>query len=126
MKKLKLDQHEYGLAYMGVCSMPSKTEDQLETSVRLIRKLKAVGYEGELNDAEKRAKAQGMQFVFPNYVADNDVVLALQEDEHKLMHEKLKAYMPNVLGYAAEIYLSLLTKVKEATTVADVMSEAAG
>lgn len=116
MREVKLNRSQYGVLFGALANTPSANEEEMEVSVRLMRKVKAKGEPVDGGEAQRRAEAEG-HIYFPAYRVTGDVSLMIEEDEHRTLAAKLKKYLPQITGQGAEMYLELIHTVRDAEQV---------
>ena len=96
------------ILWRAIASQTAKTEDELEIALRVIGKVKDVSLENPLSTEEK---AQGQ---VPNRkLIDEETEFIFEEDEYKLIKDKLIAFLPSVALAIADVFSGLLEKIKE-------------
>lgn len=117
MRKVEIGKHEFAeIVWPAVHRLPAKDVQENGVVVGLSKKLKAVGQPRPLNEREQKAEDEG-QLVFPDYVVDGAVELLLEDEEWRLLKDRVKKWLPNLTGYAAQMFGELLERIESAEKI---------
>lgn len=119
--KQQFDEH----LFPAFVSKGAEDERQMEVAVRVLRKFKDPRVtEDEEIDPRVIESAKG-KTVYPNRLLTVDRhTFALEEDEHRLVVERLKAFVTRINVLAAEDFLATLAAVKDAPPASEVAEQA--
>lgn len=111
LTRQQFDEH----VFPAFVAKAAESEQQMEVAVRVLRKFKDPGVtEDEELDPRVVAQANGKS-VYPNRVLlDEDATFDLEEDEHRLVLERLKAFVTRINVLAAEDFMATIAAVKDA------------
>jgi hypothetical protein len=110
MKKVTFTNEEFTRFVWGpFVSGTAKSEDELEVSIRVLKKFKAASLPREITEAEKE------QGVIPHRsLKKSPTHFLFEEDEHRNLLARLRDFLPKVVIAIAEEYHDVLMRVKDA------------
>lgn len=85
-------------------TVPSKDDTEIEVAIRVLRKLKdpALTEALPMNAAERAAEAQGDRAYSLHRLCESRATFLLEEDERKLLEQRLRDQRKNVPTFALE------------------------
>ena len=120
MRKVKFTAFQFNnFVYPYVAHASAKGEGDWETALRVIKILKdpTKTKVSPMSPAEVKAKEEG-QPVYPNHrLLDSEAEFLVQDDEYRMIRDKVKARRDDVLITAAEDFEILLQVLNDAEEV---------
>lgn len=117
MRKLSLTADQFdAFVFPYVATSSAQNDGEFETALRLLRKLKdpALTMPAPLTDAEEKARqAGGKVFAFAK-LRESEATFLLEEDEWKLLQNRVAAFKTKVNIVALEDFAALLEAIKTA------------
>jgi hypothetical protein len=118
MRTVDITKDEFdNFLYSAIAADSAKDENELEVAVRLMRKIKAVSVELDFTKAEKERIAEGERLRKSRGLVGAYACLELEEDEWKMVCDRLKNYTKFVSTAVADEYADLVQKIKTAETI---------
>lgn len=118
MRKVEITRDEFNdFLYPAVGGSSAQSEQELETALRVMKKLHDPESTQiiEIPEDQRRAAQEAGQRILPvRRLKAPDMKLVLEEDEHRLIVERLKAYIPKVTLLGAEALYDFLQKLVNA------------
>lgn len=118
MRNVEVTKDEYNdFLYPAVGGSTAKSEQELETALRVMKKINAPDVTTVLEvpaDQLRAAEARGQRLLPTRKLSAPKMELILEEDEWKLVVERLKAYIPQVTLLGAEALYNFLQKLVNA------------
>lgn len=102
--------------FPAVTSFPAEDEREMETGVRVVRKITDL----EVTDPEepgpeaKAAMKAGRRWYPAHTLREPDHAFEFEEDEHRLILKRMGEYLKGISPLAAEDYLKFLKNVRDA------------
>ena len=114
MRIVTLEKAEYEeLVWPAVHKLPAKDFNENRVVAGISKKLRRLGQPKPLSEAEQQAIKDGMT-VFQDYAVDGKVTLYLEEEEWRLLRDRLRQWVTYISGYAAEMMDACYEKIDTA------------
>ena len=111
MRVIRVSRQEFDLIiWKAFGNVGAKSEAELETATRTVKKLKDASSEVPLTSEER---AQGFQ-VPGRSLSEEEIEFTFEEDEYNLVKNKLVEFLPNVALVLADVFHDLLVRFKDA------------
>lgn len=126
MKKVTISKFEFDtFVFQQVAGSTAENDNEAETAIRLMRKLKdeTLTIECEPTKEEGEARKKGRSVFLMRQLREGSATFVLQDDEHKLLFKRLEKNVPHVALLLLEEFSDLVRRVKEAPAY-DVPKEA--
>lgn len=108
LTKTQFDEH----VFPAFTAQGAEDERQLEVALRVLRKFREVAVEDEV-DPRVLEKLNGKSF-YPNLVLPAaEQGFQFEEDEHRLLLDRMKAFIPRINILAAEDFMATLSLIRD-------------
>lgn len=118
MRAVHLNKEQFdNFLYPAIARSSAKDEQEMEVAVRVLKKLKdpSVTYEEELHHHDVEVAKQKGQKLYPFRKLDPpEHTFYLEEEEHRLITDRLKEFLKTISLIAAEEFLDFFLNFKDA------------
>ena len=118
MRYVEFKKEEFDdIIYPSFAKSSSKDESELETAVRLVRKFKTVATPEEISyERLTDARNNGGRLIPSLKLNYDSQLFELEEDEWKMIKDRVKNAIPTISNVIAEELFDLLTRIRNAAT----------